>query len=103
MMPNMPRRVLICVAIQMEADAIARALKDLKADFEVELKIVGIGGCRLPKELDATNLSLVISAGLAGALDPALRIGDVVIDRIYTSDCMVTTPAQTASLFVQTG
>ena len=99
----------------MEAVVVARAL-DLafdsdrlqatgfvKPDTQIDLRVVGIGGCHLPKELDATNLELVISAGLAGALDPALKHGDVVIDQIHTSHSVVTTSQQKAALFAQTG
>jgi adenosylhomocysteine nucleosidase len=48
-------------------------------------------------------------AGLAGALDPGLKIGDVVMDdattrgRIYTADHLIATPAEKAALFRQTG
>ena len=109
------RRVLICVAIEMEAKALARALGltfnsdrmsasgQLQPDLAVELKIVGIRASHLPRQLDATHLTLVISAGLAGALDPALRVGDVVVDQIHSSDLVITTPAQKAAIFAQTG
>jgi nucleoside phosphorylase len=110
----MSRRVLICVAIQMEAKAIAQALGltfhdrlrasgTVKPDWEVELRVVGIGARQLPVDIDAGNLDLVISAGLAGALDPSLRHGDVVVDRIYCSGEAVTTPSEKASLFQETG
>jgi hypothetical protein len=115
MIRRMSRRVLIFVAIRMEAQAIARALgipfdvDQMSATGPVspgliaELKVIGICGCHLPHSIDATNVVKVISAGLAGALDPALGCGDVVVDRIHSTDRVITTPAQKAALFEQTG
>lgn len=46
-------------------------------------------------------------AGFGGALDPGLKIGDVVIDdppgRIYTSDALISTPEEKAELYARTG
>jgi hypothetical protein len=128
MMRRVPRRVLILAAIQMEADAIAGALKLtfatdktsatglLPHDLAIELKLIGVRGRHIPDRLDPTDLKLIISAGLAGGLDPALKCGDVVADspesleipgarsgRIHSSDSVVATPAQKAELFRQTG
>ena len=77
----MGKRALIFVAMQMEAEAVARALhlrfdKDRMSasgkvrNLLVELRIIGIRGTRLPERIDPTGLVLVISAGLAGAPDP---------------------------------
>lgn len=64
------------------------------------------------------NVAGIFLVGLAGALDPALAIGDVVIDRgaaslpagipfrqsaIHASDGIIATPAQKAELHRQTG
>src|SRR5437588_286223 len=68
------RSIAICVAIQLEADAIANALPP---QLPVQLHVVGIGAVRLPR-IDPEEVRLVVSAGLAGALDPSLRCGDVV-------------------------
>ena len=124
--------VLICVAIQLEADAVAQALGltfdtdrtsargDIGNNVSVELKLVGIGASRMPMQLDAGKYALVISAGLAGALDPALRCGDVVVDgaiellsnplcelvkraRIDHAELIVSTPQQKAEIFARTG
>ena len=129
MMRRMPRRVLILVAIQMEAIAIARALKLTFAadrtsatgvgphDLAIELKPIGVRGTHIPARLEPADLQLVVSAGLAGGLDPSLRCGDVVVDsaesvatlpgtirgRIHSSEVVVATPAQKAELFRQTG
>jgi nucleoside phosphorylase len=133
MMPAMPQpAVLICVAIQLEADAVAQALGltfdtdrtaahgSIGNNVAVELKLIGVGGSRMPARLDSGKYSLVISAGLAGALDPALKCGDVVVDgatemlsgstcadakrgRIHHADGIVSTPAHKAELFARTG
>ena len=114
--------ILICAAIQMEAEAIAKALHltwdkpRLRATASnVVLHVVGICACRLPADLKKDEVGLVISAGLAGALDPSLSAGDVVIDRadcvavegarcgrIHCADSIVATPGQKAQLFQQT-
>jgi hypothetical protein len=123
--------VTIFVAVQMEANAIARTLgltfrPDRRSatgicarDVPVELKIAGVGAGRLDGQTLPLDSQLVISAGLAGALDPSLACGDVVIDAqanginlprapgvrfgtIHTSDTLVTTAAQKAALFQQT-
>lgn len=67
---------------------------------------------------DARATVAIIMAGLAGALHPALQIGDVVIDaasdkipgnlkfrrgKIYTADRLIATPAVKADLFHATG
>ncbi len=71
-------------------------------------------GKRLPQTVTAAR---VIVAGLAGGLDPRLRAGDLVLDSplpdlplhlpwhigpIYTTDRLVTTPADKAALFRDT-
>ena len=60
----------------------------------------------------------VVMAGFAGALDPELKVGDVVLNgvhcavierlksisgRLYTSDQVICTPAQKSELFQSTG
>jgi adenosylhomocysteine nucleosidase len=121
------RTVVIFVAIQIEADAIARSLGlafdaprtratgVVDENVSVDLRIIGIRGGQLPAHLDDKDIRLIISAGLAGGLDPSLRCGDVVIDgdapsitgakqgRIHHTDTIVATPAQKRELFQQTG
>jgi adenosylhomocysteine nucleosidase len=92
---------LIFTALQMEARAIAGALAKSQRPFDLE--VIGIRACRLPRDLAQRGASCIIMAGLAGALDPTLKIGDVVLDdAIHTSDRLITTAAEKANLFRQT-
>jgi nucleoside phosphorylase len=121
------RSVLIFTAMQMEASAVAAALKiPMPAPsrptqgtvdaLQVSLHLIGIGA----KGLHAIELletpSCVIMAGLAGALDPILKVGDIVMSggeqpprkgarhgSFHTSDKIISTPQQKAELFQATG
>jgi adenosylhomocysteine nucleosidase len=112
--------LLICVAIQLEADAVRRAIASAKTTKPVEVAVVGIGASLLPTDAEAGKFGWIVSAGLAGALDPTLQHGDVVVDgattslpvkwtlairsgRIHTSDKVVTTAVEKADLFSRTG
>src|SRR5262249_30229260 len=67
-------RLLIATGLKVEAK--------LMTDTEVTV-IAGGGDCvRLERELEAAsaNAELVLSSGLAGALDPNLEVGDFVLD-----------------------
>lgn len=113
----------------LEARAVARALgtpipKPGKPVFcqrgasQVVLAIIGIGARRLGEQGMPPDPNWVCMAGLAGALDPSLAIGEVVIDplpvgvplpagmkqgRIHCSDRIVATAREKAELFEQTG
>ena len=107
-----PRKLVILVALQIEA----RALESVVATARgVELHVIGMGAARLPR-IDPE--SVVIVAGLAGALDPGLRVGDLVLDgvvgdlpsdrpirvgTIHTSRRLISTPDEKAALFRETG
>src|SRR5437879_4595716 len=82
--------LLILCAVAMEAKAVADALgmptptpgrpalcRNHK--YLIELHLIGIGAKRLPDRL-FDPIRGAILAGLAGALDPTLAIGHVVID-----------------------
>jgi hypothetical protein len=118
------RTLLILTAVTLEAKAIAAAMempcprpgKPSKTDrngFAITLALTGVSASDLPVEAAAC----VVMAGLAGALDPSLKVGDVVVDdwpaslpippgarrgSIHTGDQIAATPKQKADLFLQT-
>src|SRR5262245_51421691 len=98
--------VLICVALKLEANAIDRALRNVP-DVPARVQIIGIGAGKLPQRFSPTEVSLLIPAGLAGALDPKRKCGDIVEDstgeRIHTAETMIATVQQKAQLFEATG
>jgi adenosylhomocysteine nucleosidase len=96
---------LLFAAMQMETRAIG-----------MDAETVGIRACRLRHDAIPLGTPLVIMAGLGGALDPALNVGDIVVHAplgwslptlrtgtIHTVDRMITDPAEKASLFKSTG
>jgi adenosylhomocysteine nucleosidase len=112
-----PPKVIIFTALRIESAAVKRALSD-NIGPSTEIHTIGILARHIPANLQTSNTAAIIMAGLAGALDPALAIGDVVIDdvqkcvpeliayrrgRILTRDQIVATPAHKAELFKNTG
>jgi len=104
----MLRKLLILTALEMEAKALAPVAE------ATEIRIIGIRGVRLTPKMIAGADALVL-AGLAGALDPALRVGDVVTQKfgdwpdlpyrsveIHTSDHAITDPREKSQLFART-
>ena len=96
----MPRDLTLCLtALAVEAApllALMKAAGDLSrqgaaswrgglAGTPVELRVTGAGreACHraLPAELDRLRPARVLQLGIAGALDPRLRVGDVVVAR----------------------
>src|SRR5947208_3456997 len=123
----MQKRILILVAIKMEAEAIARSFKvrpprgagavELPSRMPAELRVVGMGAIRMP-DLSGQPYAGLIMAGLAGGLDPKWVVGDVVVDArmtwrasrirferatFHTAEEPVTSPAEKAELFKRTG
>ena len=122
-------RLLILTAVMIEARAVARALGidcpgpgrpavGIVEGLPVELHVIGIAGKGLGEVRPQESPSVVIMAGLAGGLDPSLKIGDVVIDgdsegsispavgrpgRIFTSRGIVSSSQEKAELFRTTG
>ena len=109
---------LIFTAVHAEAQAIAKALRSEGLFGAADIRIIGIRAVRLPTNVSAPDIRRIILAGFGGALDPALHIGDVVVDglprpcsgeaafrtgRIHTALGIVSTPAQKAALYLQTG
>jgi adenosylhomocysteine nucleosidase len=116
--------LIILTAVVTEARAVARALRiatpavnrpsSLDRLRPLELHLIGIGARHLPTGLD--RAAGIILAGLAGGLDPAFHVGDVIIDgwkgppiasaragQIACSRQIVGTPLEKAELFRQTG
>jgi hypothetical protein len=130
------RKWLILTALEMEAQAISSELGG-RAAFsdapvplavpDVSLHLIGIKAVRIRPEL-FRQFDVILLAGLGGALDPTLSIGDIVIDttdpnipspgtpgegqgeglpfrhgKILTSDHMISTIAEKALRFRETG
>jgi hypothetical protein len=104
--------LILFTALEMEARAVLRALGDRSRD--VAVRVIGMRGVRMPQ---VPTEATVIVAGLGGALDPALRVGDLVLDTpvtglgnhlpwhigpIHSSVEVVSTPEQKAALFQTT-
>jgi uridine phosphorylase len=68
-----PENILILTAVKMEATAMKRALAGRRCRFHT----VGVGAKHLP---DLQGVQVILLCGVAGALDPGLRVGDVVLD-----------------------
>lgn len=121
------RSVAILTAMQLEAKAVAEALgmvrprpgrpsKGAVGNLRIMLHLIGIRAVGLKEiELDPSTHCLIM-AGVAGALDPRLKVGDVVVagDRqiseqhgrtvaIHTSTAMASTAPAKAELFESTG
>jgi adenosylhomocysteine nucleosidase len=89
----------IFTAIYAEADAIRPILPAW-----AELTVIGIRAVKLERTIEPRA---IVMAGFAGALDPALELGDIVRDdpqgTIFTSSELVATAEEKARLFHQTG
>lgn len=125
----MDLRICILAAVQMESAAIAHGLHLPKhgavelmwASEHVQLLTVGMHAVQLHALMPLVEKfgpRGVIVAGLGGALDPMLHVGDVVVDgpvngevphvhlrrgRIHTADGLVGTAAAKSELFARTG
>jgi len=71
---------LVCFAVAQEA----KAFRSLALSSRVRVVITGMGSRNAEKAIgaaiDESEPSQVFTCGFAGALDPALRIGDVLFD-----------------------
>jgi hypothetical protein len=121
-------RYLVFTAIKAESRAIARAFgvrppwgarpAELPGGrVPIDLYTIGVGAVRMP-DLSGQAVAGIVMAGLAGALDPRLKVGDVVVDQSSTwranrpnhprvwfhgVDEVVATPERKSELFGQTG
>jgi adenosylhomocysteine nucleosidase len=121
------RKWLILTALAMEANEIASELggidiiRDVPAGLGVPalaLHVAGIRAVRINRDLLGLFDSILL-AGLGGALDPSLKIGDIVVDstdpasdlpspgfrggKIHTSDHLISDVAEKERLFRETG
>lgn len=122
------KAVAILTAVGTEARAAARAF-DTKppsagepvygwsGDRAIELHLIGIRARYLPV-IDPARVHCIVLAGFAGALDPSLRVGELVVAEganllqssplcrfgsIHTSGHIVATPEEKGELFARTG
>ena len=97
--------VLILTAVTMEAAAVRRA--------GLTATVIGIGASRLSAAVVPPGTTAVLMAGVGGAIDPSLALGDVVTDgppvagvrcgAIHSVGRVVWTVAEKAALFTATG
>jgi adenosylhomocysteine nucleosidase len=111
-------QITILTAVAMEQRAIVRALRR-SSNAMPPVRLIGIGGVRFDKSTAPSGVWIM--AGLAGALDPSLRVGDVLLDdphgvvpaelvrrlalkvgSVHTATKMVCTTAEKADLFRKT-
>lgn len=108
-------KIIIFTALQMEERAIRKALRKID---NVELSTIGIRAVHLSRaEQLEKQINCLIMAGFAGALDPTLALGDIVVDgparwaippawrrsTFLTADHIVGSVAEKAALFQKTG
>jgi hypothetical protein len=120
------RVVAILTAMQLEANAVAAALGMARphsgrpsagamGNLRITLHLIGIGARGLNDVSFDPDPRCVIMVGVAGALDPALKVGDIVIGgdpigaghwkraAIHTTTEMVSRADAKAELFASTG
>ena len=122
------RSILIFTAVELEAKSVARALgikapslgrptEGHVAGCRVILHLIGIAAVGLPPLEAGEDCRWVNMAGLAGGLDPALEIGEIVVEgcpdalrtrfgcrhgRMHTAAEIIAVPAEKAALFRST-
>src|ERR1700722_14316685 len=75
--PMHEKTIVIFTALQIETKAVQRALTGIRRPVQVHT--IGLRAVRVPTVLPK-NVGVMIVAGLGGGLDPALKVGDVVVD-----------------------
>jgi adenosylhomocysteine nucleosidase len=94
-----------------EAKAIRKGL-----GRDARIHVIGIGGKSIPSPAELAMAGCIILAGFAGALDPTLKVGDLVLDtdlelpdlpfrrgKIHGSDKLIATSSEKTNLFRTTG
>jgi Phosphorylase superfamily len=114
------RKPFVITALELEARFIPAELEGRGLAYGLET--AGLRCTRLPTDLGTRPISCLIMAGIAGALDPSLKVGDVVMDDaagligasssgsvsiirggIHTSNQFIADPGRKAELFRSTG
>ncbi len=110
-----PAKILIFTAVELEANAVASATRTCL--IVQNAGAIGIRASRLGDVRPGSAVSTVILCGLAGALNPSLGIGDLILNdpgkmvpgeieiprgTIYSSSAIAATPADKAAMFRQT-
>src|SRR5579862_9511207 len=71
------KTILVFTALGVETKAVERALAGIRR--AVAVHTIGISANRVPSVVPK-NVGVIILAGIGSALEPALKIGDVVLD-----------------------
>ena len=114
------KNILIFTAVNIETRTIQQAMR---GSF-CRIIAVGIGARRFPSASDLRDfiaifqIAAILVCGVAGGLDPMLAVGDVILDdptglvadsiphrrgSIHSATRIVSSPAEKAELFSQTG
>src|SRR5208282_3301567 len=111
------RKWLILTALAMEAKALQSEFRP-GLPQDVNLRVIGIAGRRFDENFFREIDGGVILAGLAGALDPTLKVGEIVFEaipdkfwnplpfrqcKIHTADHLISSVAEKKQLFIETG
>jgi adenosylhomocysteine nucleosidase len=99
-------RTLLLFAMKREATPLLARCKPAQHDTIVDFTGIGRDATRgtVLRLLERVKPARVIAAGFCGALVPGLKVGDIVESpHIYTSDRLISDPAEKARLATETG
>jgi adenosylhomocysteine nucleosidase len=112
--PQNYRKWIVLAALEMEAEAISKVVSE---NLWFRIEVIGPGAKKWSPRI-LKECAGVILAGVAGGLDPSLQLGEVIVSgvdgppwpklsyrrgEIYTSDKIISTPAEKQELFQRTG